>query len=80
MAQISKHIRTYVTVEPIMDFDLSAMVLMVRSCHPVQVSIGADTCRSSLSEPPKEKILELIAALSEETRVALKPNLRRLLK
>jgi DNA repair photolyase len=80
MANISKYMPTYVTVEPIMDFDLGSMVKLVKQCRPVQVNIGADTGHNELPEPPKEKVLELIAALEEFTTVKQKSNLKRIFK
>ena len=73
-------ITTYVTIEPIMDFDLYSFVEIIKRCNPVQVNIGADSGRNNLPEPPKEKVLELIAALEEFTVVKQKCNLSRILK
>lgn len=70
----------YVTIEPIMDFDLDEMTKLIYKCDPVQVNIGADSGGNNLTEPPKQKILELISELSKFTKVVLKPNLSRLLK
>ena len=70
----------YVTIEPIMDFDLKEMVYLIETCLPAQVNIGADTSKSGLPEPPKEKIFELISALEKFTIVHQKSNLKRLLK
>lgn len=74
--------RKYITVEPIMDFDLPEFIEMIQHCKPVQVSIGADSShkRNKLPEPPKEKILALIEELEKFTSVVQKKNLRRLLK
>lgn len=70
----------YVTIEPIMDFDLEDMVNLIRWCNPVQVNIGADSGNNHLPEPPKEKIIDLINALKEFTTIDQKKNLARLLK
>jgi hypothetical protein len=80
MATISKYIPTYVTLEPIMDFDLGSMVKLVKQCSPAQVNIGADTGHNQLPEPPKEKIWELIAELEKFTIVKQKSNLKRIMK
>jgi hypothetical protein len=80
MQELSQHITTYVTIEPIMDFHLEHFVRAIKRCHPVQVNIGADTGRNHLLEPSKEKVLELIQALEEFTVVKQKSNLSRLLK
>ncbi|KAA6335034.1 hypothetical protein EZS27_016697 [termite gut metagenome] len=72
-------IKTYVTIEPIIDFDLDELVELIKQCYPVQVNIGADTGRNNLPEPSKEKVLKLIEILSEFTHVNKKPNLNRLI-
>jgi hypothetical protein len=45
----------YVTIEPIMDFDLEKMVDLIRKCKPVQVNIGADSGNNHLPEPVKRR-------------------------
>lgn len=72
----------HITIEPIMDFDLPEFVQLIWQCYPVQVNIGADSNpkRNRLPEPPKEKILALIAELEKFTTVVQKKNLARLLK
>ena len=72
----------YITIEPIMDFDLKEFIEMIKTCNPRQVNIGADSNpkRNNLPEPPKEKIIELIAELETFTKVVKKKNLQRLLK
>jgi DNA repair photolyase len=69
---------TYVTIEPIMDFDLGPMVELIKRCEPVQVNIGADSGSNHLPEPSRDKVLVLIEALSKFTTVAKKRNLERL--
>lgn len=77
---IMTYLPRMITIEPIMDFDMTEFVLMLRKIEPLQVNIGADSGRNNLPEPPKEKILDLISALSEFATVYQKDNLRRLLK
>ena len=72
-------IDTFVTIEPIMDFDLSSFLKLIENVNPIQVNIGADSGNNHLPEPPKEKILELIAALEKFTIVKQKSNLSRIL-
>jgi DNA repair photolyase len=72
--------RTMVTIEPIMDFNLEFMLFMLKRIGPEQVNIGADTGHNHLPEPPKEKIIDLIAELRKFTRVVEKKNLDRLLE
>lgn len=80
MNEVSKIIKTYVTIEPIMDFDLDEMVKLISICNPVQVNIGADSGNNNLPEPPKEKILNLIEELKKFTIINNKSNLKRLLQ
>lgn len=70
----------YVTIEPIIDFDLNDMITMIMRCNPEQVNIGADTGNNLLPEPSSDKIRTLISELSKFTIVHLKSNLKRLLK
>lgn len=77
---ISEVVKTYVTIEPIMDFDLPEMIELIKRCNPEQVNIGADSGHNRLPEPSKEKVLELISELSQFTKVKQKANLSRLLK
>ena len=69
----------YITIEPIMDFDLPEFVEMIKSCNPLQVNIGSDSGNNRLIEPPKEKVLELIKELRKFTTIHNKQNLKRLL-
>jgi len=72
--------KRYVTIEPIMDFDLNTMIDLIKFINPSQVNIGADTGRNGLPEPSKQKLNWLIGALSGFTTVHEKANLVRLLK
>jgi protein gp37 len=72
--------KTFVTIEPILDFDLKDFVGIIGNASPEYVNIGADSGNNGLPEPPKEKVLELIAELEKFTRVVQKKNLGRLIK
>ena len=70
-------IDTYVTVEPIMDFDLDEMVDFIRRCKPKQVNIGKNTNKMiQLLEPPKNKVSSLINELQSFTNVHIKNNIK----
>jgi DNA repair photolyase len=73
---------TMVTIEPIMDFDLSVLLDFIKITNAEQVNIGADSApkKNRLPEPPKEKVLRLISELEKFTKVVQKENLGRLLK
>jgi DNA repair photolyase len=67
--QIDSSIPKYVTIEPIMDFDIRLMVYWMQCIKPVQINIGADTGKNNLPEPSVVKIRELIAELEKITKV-----------
>ena len=70
----------FITVEPILDFDLDDFLAILKKASPDYIYIGADSGNNRLPEPSKEKILELITELEKFTSVHKKPNLGRLLK
>lgn len=76
MEELSKlGMKTYVTAEPLMDFDLDEMVECIRRCNPVQVNIGKNTFkRVTLPEPTNEKVELLVQELLKFTRVVIKKN------
>jgi len=70
----------FVTIEPIIDFDLDIFSKWIIDIKPNFVNIGADSKGCHLPEPPKEKILELIKILTENKIVVKqKSNLKRLI-
>ena len=69
--ELLKH-RKYVTIEPIMDFDLEMMVDCIRDIDPEFVYIGYDNHRHRLPEPSLEKTLKLINELETFTEVRKK--------
>ena len=77
----SKGIETYLTIEPIMDFDLEELVHLIKLCQPEQINIGANTNRNiKLPEPTSEKIQLLTDSIKNSYKIELKSNLTRLLK
>ena len=79
MKLLSKRgIETFVTIEPIMDFNLFGLVDLVKKCNPKQVNIGADSGNNKLPEPSKEKVAQLIEELQKFTTIHNKSNLQRL--
>jgi len=68
-----------ITIEPIMDFDIKAMVAWISRIEPEWVNIGANTSSQiKLPEPAPEKLQELIFELEKITKVKIKKNLNRL--
>lgn len=68
--------RTMVTIEPVLDFDVVEMIGVIKLINPEWVNLGADSGGNKLSEPSKEKLLELISRCD----IRQKSNLKRLLK
>jgi len=79
MEVLSKHVPCYVTIEPILDFDLEPMLEMIKRCNPLRVNIGADSKCHNLPEPSKDKLLALITELEKFTVIESKRNLWRIL-
>ncbi len=71
--------KNFVSIEPVMDFDLEIFVRWIEQIEPEFVSIGADSKGHDLPEPGGEKVQALIAALEEFTEVRPKKNLERLM-
>lgn len=70
---------TFITIEPIMKFDLSVFVGLLCHAHPEFINIGADSKGGNLPEPSKEAVLALVCELRRlGYTVNLKPNLERI--
>jgi protein gp37 len=70
---------TFITIEPILDFDVGEFFDMIQYAHPNFVNIGADSKGHGLDEPTYEKIMELYHMLVDaEIEVRKKINLERL--
>jgi len=69
----------FITIEPILDFDLRVFVDYLKYANPNYINIGADSGNNHLPEPEPDKIRELIKELETFTKVHLKKNLKRLL-
>jgi len=72
--------KKFVSIEPIMDFDLDILTDWIKNIKPQFVSIGADSGNNHLPEPSSDKLKALIESLKTITEVKLKDNLCRLLK
>lgn len=72
------HMTLFVTIEPILRFDLSEM-LKIAEFKPDFVNIGADSKGHGLEEPTRDEVLALVKALEERgVKVNRKSNLERL--
>jgi DNA repair photolyase len=76
MAELAaKGIPTYVTCEPLLEFDLLELVSMLKTCHPQQVNVGRNSRREILlPEPTSNDVQVLISELSTFTKVEVKKN------
>jgi DNA repair photolyase len=79
MSTFKDRIKTYVTIEPIMEFDLDDMMRLMYICAPNQINIGADSGNNGLPEPSKENLEQLIFTLKSYYTIDKKINLKRLL-
>lgn len=71
--------KIFVTIEPIMDFDLAILGGWIQLLKPEFINIGADSKNSFLKEPPKQKIIDLINQIkSAGIEIRKKINLKRL--
>ena len=67
--------RTYVTCEPLIKFDLPEMVELIKMCSPVQVNIGKNSRQDiTLPEPTKNEVQGLITERQKFTKVVVKSN------
>jgi DNA repair photolyase len=81
MRDLKKVIKTYLTIEPIIDFDLNELVEMIIKINPDQLNIGADSGGNNLPEPSESEIKRLIYYLNRlNFKLHLKPNLKRILQ
>lgn len=70
----------FVTIEPILSFDLDELVEWIVNIAPEFVNIGADSKNHGLPEPTGAEVTALIAALKDRgITVREKQNLKRLL-
>lgn len=81
MANLAHYLRTFITIEPVMDFDVEAFAYLLISVRPGFVNIGADSKGHGLPEPSFAKVDGLIARLTAAgIEVREKRNLERLKK
>lgn len=77
MVKIAEHgVKTYVTVEPIMDFDLEEFVELIKMCKPEQVNIGKNSHEeiAIIPNPTIGKTVDLVRELNKFTKVEIKTN------
>jgi DNA repair photolyase len=71
--------QTFVTIEPVMEFDLKTLLDMIRAASPSWVNIGADSKGCNLPEPSWDDVQVLIKGIKDlGIEVREKSNLDRL--
>jgi DNA repair photolyase len=72
--------RKFITIEPILDFDVGVFVSWIKMIKPDFVNIGADSKKHNLPEPTPDKIHTLIKNITDcGIEIREKHNLDRLL-
>lgn len=79
LSQKHKQFKYFVTIKPVMKFDLFSMVGFMKAIKPDLLFIGANTSKVNLPEPTPDELVALIEELRKITVVYLKSNLKRLL-
>lgn len=78
--RLQPHTRKFISIEPVMNFDLGELLFWVRQIKPEIVEIGADTLNNNLREPGPEKLAALVIGCESEIEtVHVKDSLERLL-
>jgi DNA repair photolyase len=73
--------KKFLTIEPIIDFDVWELTELIKVAKPDFVNIGADSKRHNLPEPSGEKIMALVESLGKAgITIRKKVNIERLLK
>ncbi len=62
----------FISIEPILDFDLDMFVAWIKDVDPFMIYVGYDNYGWRLPEPPLDKTMKLIEALSNFTLVIKK--------
>lgn len=72
-------LRKFITIEPILDFDVEMLGFSIAYIKPLFVNIGADSKGTGLEEPTGKKVRELIEYFKQhKIAVRIKPNLKRI--
>jgi DNA repair photolyase len=71
----------FISIEPVMDFDLVEFVDWIREIEPNFVSIGADSKGHHLPEPDKGKLITFLDSINEYgIEIKKKDNLKRIVE
>jgi len=64
-----KYDRKFLSIEPILDFDLEIFAKRIEEIAPIRVAVGYDNWHNRLPEPSLTKTLQFIERLNEFTEV-----------
>lgn len=70
--------KKFITIEPMMDFDVNCMASIIETVKPNWINMGMDSKNHNLPEPSKEKINRLIKELRGR-KVTIKKNMTRIM-
>jgi len=76
ISSLSQFYTTFISIEPIIDFDLIPFADILIKINPSFITIGSDSKNSNLPEPNINKIKALISILKTFTKVRIKSNLK----
>ena len=69
--------KKFISIEPVLDFDLEAFLGQLMRINPIMIYIGYDNYNNRLPEPPLSKVLTLIERLSKSPILVIAKTLRR---
>jgi hypothetical protein len=76
-----KHPHKFLSIEPVMDFDLDIFLSWIKDINPEIIEIGADNYHNNLPEPSPEKLAALLRGMEDAgLNVKQKDGLSRLLE
>ena len=71
---------TFITIEPILEFDLKPLVEMIKHANPNWIWIGANSKGGNLPEPDEAQTKELLSELKQlNIKIKVKENLYRII-
>lgn len=79
--RFAKDVKRFVTIEPVLKFDIDDMIALLVEATPDFINIGADSKKSGLEEPIAVELEELIFEIKQiGIEIRCKSNLDRILK
>lgn len=80
IGELGAIVDTFITIEPIMRFDLKPFLELIKMSKTRLINIGADSGKNNLDEPTSSEIHQLVNELKSipDMKVNLKDNLKRL--